>query len=63
MRNIENFGIWNIPLNIKKRRKTTKILKILEYGIFHWLFLKYYKYIYIYIYNIYIRGRKVIPGE
>ena len=60
-------SLWNIEYsrNIQKKRKTAKIFKILEYGIFHWIFLKYYKHIYIYIYIIYIyirRGRKVLPG-
>ena len=35
MRNIENFGIWNIPLNIKKKEKQPKYSKFwnMEYSI------------------------------
>ena len=51
-------------IEYSKKRKTAKILKILEYGIFHWIFLKYYNHIYIYIY-IYISdgGVKFYQGS
>ena len=39
----ENFGIWNIPRIFQKNSTTTKISKILEYGIFHGIFLEYSK--------------------
>ena len=42
-RNIEKFGIWNIPGIFQKKRYTMKIWKILEYGIFHGIFLEYSK--------------------
>ena len=42
-RNIEKFGIWNIPGIFQKKRYTIKIWKILEYGIFHGIFLEYSK--------------------
>ena len=43
--NIKNdiFGIWNIPGIFQKNRITTKMLEILEYGIFHGIFLEYSK--------------------
>ena len=37
------FGIWNIPGIFQKNRITTKMLEILEYGIFHGIFLEYSK--------------------
>ena len=42
-KNIKNFGIWNIPRIFQKKSDTTKIYKILEYGIFHGIFLEYSK--------------------
>ena len=41
--NIEIGGIWNIRGIFPKNSKTIKISKILEYGIFHGIFLEYSK--------------------
>ena len=43
MKNIEIGGIWNIRGIFLKIGKTIKISKILEYGIFHRIFLEYSK--------------------
>ena len=43
MKNIEIGGIWNIRGIFLKNGKTIKISKILEYGIFHGIFLEYSK--------------------
>ena len=40
---IKNIGIWNIPGIFPKKWYTTKICKILEYRIFHGIFLEYSK--------------------
>ena len=42
-KNVETYGIWNIPGIFLKNCKTIKITKILEYGIFHGIFLEYSK--------------------
>lgn len=40
-KNIEIDGIWNISGISRRNSKTIKILKILEYGIFHRILLEY----------------------
>ena len=40
-KNIKKSGIWNIQGIFLKNSKTIKIPIILEYGIFHWIFLEY----------------------
>ena len=40
---IENFRKWNIPGIFQEKSETIKIYTILEYGIFHGIFLEYSK--------------------